>query len=160
MADVQPIPKAPPRLNKRGHPYGCDCKPCIGARNRRKGLAAQRRFRKQAGITTRYHGEGANEENWRTGLAEFFCIEQKSGTQLPKKIIKAYQQAELHRAIGDPRPSAAILSPEGDPDDYAVIRVKDLITLLQGQGPNNAFMIRHLARDIASIAKDIESRAT
>ncbi len=89
-----------------GHPRQCPCPRCRGGRNRRKGMAAQRKFQKAAGITTaRFRGINGNEEGWR----DYWAWEHKEGAQV-RPVITAYRryrvQVEANRAIGDNRPVA------------------------------------------------------
>lgn len=160
MSDITPLPKVPQRLNKRGHPWGCTCRPCIGSRNRRRGMEKQRKAAKSAGVKPRRVGDLGNEERYpRSGLAESFKLEHKSG-KLSKFILDAIHQIERDRAIGDPRPALVQLTPENTSTVYVVLRQDDLINALNNQGPDGAFHIRAAARDIIDLAHQIEMRAT
>lgn len=95
---------------RTGHVRGCACRPCLGGRNRRKGMNAQRAARKRMGIpTTKFVGAMGNEENWRG----YFRVEVKSGkTQNPvlNSYLKVKSQSDQHKADGDARPFAGIFT--------------------------------------------------
>lgn len=156
MSELHPHPK-PERVKKNGHPFGCNCRPCIGSRNRRKGLKAQRIARKQAGVESHRWGDGGNEETWtRTGLGEHFQIEVKSGGQVPKKVTDAIAQAQGAKAIGDTRPAATMWVPAGSTRAIFVGYVDDLTTILAAQGPTQNGRIKMTARTIKRLADEIE----
>lgn len=161
MSDYNPAFPKPKRLNKRGHEWGCKCRSCIGSRNRRNGLDAQRKAAKEAGVVSHRHGDMGNEETFtRTGLAAFFAIEVKSGVQVPKFIPSAFAQAAAAKAIGDPRATACVVVPKDSQDPLFVCRVADLVDAFDSQGPTNSYNIRSLARKLESLAKEIGGLAS
>ena len=94
-----------------GHVRGCLCRQCQGARNRRKGLAAQRVARRQLGVPdAKVRAALSDEEAWR---GPFRC-EVKSGKivqSLTARFLAAEAQAEASRAVGDPRPFLFVAMP-------------------------------------------------
>lgn len=89
---------------RTGHIRGCPCPRCMGGRNRRNGLNAQRGFAEVVGIKRQPRKE-TNEENWRAA----FRFEVKSGAQARPAItafLKAKKQADASLAYGDARPFA------------------------------------------------------
>lgn len=139
-----------PRLNKNGHPYGCTCRPCLGARSRRKGMAAQRAVAKTLGVEARYRGELANEENWRH---PWFRLETKSGAQVPKSFTNAYEQAEQAAAIGDSRATAVVYVPLQGPE-LIVMRLQDFKQFADQQGPSNTSRLKEALRSISKLADE------
>lgn len=95
-----------------GHVRGCTCPRCQGARNRRKGLAAQRVARRALGVPdAKVRAALSNEEAWRGP----FRAEVKSGKivqSLTARFLAAEAQAEASRAVGDPRPFCFVAMPE------------------------------------------------
>lgn len=95
-----------------GHVRGCTCPRCQGARNRRKGLAAQRVARRQLGVPdAKVRAALSDEEAWRGP----FRVEVKSGAQvrpLATRFLAAEAQAEASHATGDPRPFMFVAMPE------------------------------------------------
>ena len=94
-----------------GHVRGCTCPRCQGARNRRKGLAAQRVARRALGVPdARVRAALSDEEAWRGP----FRAEVKSGKQvqsLTARFLAAERQAEASHAVGDPRPFLMVAMP-------------------------------------------------
>jgi hypothetical protein len=137
VTDVTPRLKADPapcecgcgsigRPTKTGHPRQCPCPRCRGGRNRRKGMTAQRRFQKAAGIKqARFRGINGNEEGWR----DYFNWEHKEGRQVGP-VITAYRrcrkQVEANRARGDNRPIAVGASYDGE--QVVIVRATDWAT--------------------------------
>lgn len=102
-----------PLANGELHVRGCKCRPHMGSRNRRSGMAAQRKFQKQAGIKqASWRGANGNEESWR----DYWRFEVKSGGQV-RPAVTAYlrqrQQADANRPVGDVRPFAAGMTYSG-----------------------------------------------
>jgi len=103
-----------PRKNPEGHIRSCNCRRCLGQRNRRKGLNKQRAARKRlgAGPSTKF-GDG-NEENWSDRL---FANEVKAGHQI-RPATTAWTRIETQvlrnqAAIGAIRkPCRAVLMPD------------------------------------------------
>jgi len=99
------------------------CRPCLGRRNRRKGMAKQRVARKALGVPdTRFHGQLANEENWR-GI---FRGEVKAGQQvkaMTTRFLAAEKQSDQNKAIGDTRPFAFVAMPDGSTDGLVCVRL-------------------------------------
>src|SRR5258708_5302760 len=120
VPDVTPLPKPnrAKRLKKNGHPYRCNCRSCIGSRNRRKGMQKQRDVAKALGLKADYHGQLGNEENWRS---PYFRCEVKSGLQVPRKLVQAYEQSRVNKASGDTRPVITVWIPEGYGRDDAIL---------------------------------------
>lgn len=139
-----------PRLNKNGHPWGCTCRPCLGARSRRKGMAAQRKVAKTLGLEANYQSELAHEEAWRH---EAFRVEVKSGAQVPKSFTNAYEQAEQAAAIGDTRATAVIYVPLQGPE-LIVMRLQDFKVFADTQGPSNTNRLKETLRSIAKLADE------
>lgn len=98
---------------------GCDCPRCRGKRNRQRGDSKARRARKVLAIP------GANsrhEENWSGALR----IEVKAGGIVApafSAFLKAEQQSEAQRPVGDHRPFAAVFQPDGTSDGVLVCRL-------------------------------------
>lgn len=149
---VSPLPK-PQRLNKNGHEYGCKCPSCRGARNRRSGLAKQRKVAKALGVAPKFVGQLGNEESW--GLDDWAC-EVKSGGAVPKKVTDAFAQAEAAKAIGDPRPTLTVWCPSNSSQMLVVCRLEDFLAAIRNEGPTNAYEIRSLCRNLRSLADQIE----
>ncbi len=91
------------RLLRSGHVRGCSCPRCRGGRNRKTGVALQRRFAKTAGIEQPKHrSQMGNEEN----LRDVTRWEIKSGRQVDRTVSlfeAARDQSEVSRALGDHR---------------------------------------------------------
>lgn len=137
-----PFPKiGSKRINKRGHESSCRCPSCQGARNRRKGMEAQRKVAKTLGLEARYRGALANEENWQAAL----CLEVKSLTKPPAIFTKAYAQAEAARATGDTRPVAVVIAPAGQPE-LIMMQLTDFLALQSSAGPDKTFALKGLLR--------------
>jgi hypothetical protein len=102
-----------PRTKKNGHEVGCTCRPCLGARSRRKGLSKQRAARKALGVPpTRNRSQSSNEENWR----HEFRVECKAGQQvnaIATRFLLAEKQADQNKAEGDPRRMMMVAMPDG-----------------------------------------------
>jgi hypothetical protein len=96
------------------HPRGCNCRPCIGRRNRREGLRKQREARKRLGVPANKFGD-SNEERWADQL---WSTEVKSGSGL-RPVLTAWLKAEAQIAAnqadhGDRhRPPRVVLMPAG-----------------------------------------------
>jgi hypothetical protein len=113
------------------HERGCACRSCIGRRNRRKGLRKQRIARKVLGVPdARFHGQLANEENWRAN----WRVEVKSGAQvgpIATRFLAAERQADANKAIGDPRPFMMVAMPDDwGSEGIVLIRLSDLRGIL------------------------------
>lgn len=89
------------------------CRSCLGRRNRRKGKRKQTAAARAAGVpTARFHGQNADEENWRA----CFRAEVKSGKQvqsLAARFLAAEKQSDGSRAVGDNRPFLFVAMPDG-----------------------------------------------
>lgn len=115
------------RRRPLNHVRGCPCKRCQGKRNRTKGDSKARQARKTlglAGVNSRH------EEHWGGPLR----IEVKSGSfakPVATKYYLARAQSEAHRPIGDTRPFVLVVMPDGTSEGLAVIRLKDLATLVE-----------------------------
>lgn len=110
---VEGTPKRKASKDSLHHAHLCKCRSCIGTRNRRGGMKAQRKFQKEAKIKqAAWRGANGNEESWR----DPFRWELKSGAQV-RPAVTAYlrqrQQAEANRPVGDVRPFAAGMSYSG-----------------------------------------------
>lgn len=110
--------------NKWGCVRGCDCRRCLGRRNRRKGLAKQRTARKALGVGSQKFGD-ANEENWSDDL---FRNEVKAGKQVAPATnawLKIERQVDSNRPdFGDDgRPCRATLMPDGWSDGLVMVRL-------------------------------------
>lgn len=110
---------------KNGHVRRvCNCKKCQGGRNRQRGLSKQRQAKKQLGIpSNRFHTKDGNEENWLGP----FRVEVKSGQRVGhEKFLKAEQQSENNRAIGDTRPFIYVAMPSGmGSEGFVTMRLSD-----------------------------------
>lgn len=154
---VFPIEK-PERRQKNGHPLRCGCRSCIGRRNRRQGLRAQRRAAKQAGIESRRWGDMGNEESFtRTGLGELFALEMKSG-QVPKFFERAIDQANLARAIGDPRSPACVVTPKGQTRSIFVCYTEDLLGVIQAHAVDARASLRRKLHQAAQNILEVEKK--
>lgn len=144
--DLNPLSKeaqlarSPGRENKPCETTGkpkrsCDCKPCVGARSRRKGKNAQREIKKglerifgvSAGPTV---ASTADEENWRLPVR----VEAKSGRYAAAvgtfyRLTKA--QSDAKKDIGDTRPFIGAARVDGETDPLYVIRGSQLEQLFQ-----------------------------
>lgn len=111
------------REGNEGCTRGAPCRPCLGRRNRRKGLAKQRKARKALGVPdSRFHGQLGNEENWR-GI---FRAEVKAGQQvkaMTTRFLMAEKQSDANKAIGDSRPFAFVAMPDGTSDGLVCVRL-------------------------------------
>ncbi len=105
------------------HPRGCDCRPCMGKRNRRSGLTKQRAARQLLGVPlTKLASMSSNEENWR----HRFRIEVKSGLQVKAmytRFLGAEKQAGANKADGDPRGFMFVAMPKDTSDGLVCIRL-------------------------------------
>lgn len=142
--EVEPITKEDQlfdaRREAKENPHGrlCKCRSCIGRRNRRKGKAKQRPGRKALehiyGVQAKWSGRNANEETWDHLPLK---VEAKSGKQVAPaaRIIRlAENQIEATRAIGDIRPAAVLLMPDGMSDGYFVCRISQLGQIIDAAG--------------------------
>ena len=114
------------RATSNGHVRGCTskCAKCRGRRNRTKGR------RKQAAAV---RGLGIPRSNLSPGHEEFLGgtvrVEVKSGAQVKPawtRFRKSEQQSEAARAIGDHRPFAEVLMPDGESDGLVQTRLSSL----------------------------------
>lgn len=121
MTDVQPNFKEP---RPERHPRGCSCRPCIGRRNRRSGLAKQRVARKALGIEPNKFGD-SHEERWADQL---FANEVKSGKQCGP-VANWWRRVEAQvlaneASHGDRRrPVRAVAMPSDWSDGLVVVRL-------------------------------------
>lgn len=104
----------------------CVCGPCKGARNRRKGQRKQREVRKVLNLKPeKWSGRTGNEETWNASNLRF---EVKSGKQvepIATRYVKARNQADAARAVGDNRPFAFVAAPDGSAP-LVVVRADEL----------------------------------
>jgi hypothetical protein len=117
-----------------GHPRECDpseCAVCRNGQNRKQGMAAQRKARKTMGVPgSHMEATLGNEENWRHPL---FRMEVKAGAQVQPiltRYLAAETQAEVSKAIGDPRPLVLIAMPDDFGDGLVVLRSSTWATLV------------------------------
>lgn len=107
----------------------CTCGSCRGSKNRTSGLKAQRKARKALRLNPeRYRSKEGNEESWRAALR----IEVKSGAQanpVATRYVKARNQSDAARAIGDTRSFAALFIPDGSAP-LLVVRVDELYDIV------------------------------
>lgn len=103
----------------------CTCGPCVGRRSKRKGQRKQREVRKALALKPeRWKGREGNEESWTAALR----VEVKGGKQVEpvnRWYVKARNQSDLAKAIGDPRPFAFVAAPDGT-SPLIVIRTDEL----------------------------------
>lgn len=101
---------------------GCVCRRCLGRRSRSKGDTKALKARKALGIP------GANtrhEEHLGGGVR----WEAKAGAQVKPMwtaFLKAEQQSEQVRAMGDTRPFVMTAAPDGDSDQLFACRLSVL----------------------------------
>ncbi len=104
-----------PLAGKRGHVRGCPCPQCMGARNRKKGHAAQNVAQKALGVPRRKWGD-THEERWEDA---YFANEVKAGAQVgPVKNWWRRVEAQVLHAeadFGDRRRSVRAVAM---PDDF------------------------------------------
>lgn len=155
--DVDPLCVRPlGHERKHQHRRGCDCRPCIGRRNRRNGLEAQRRTFKAAGGTAKWRGQMANEERWESfEWAPMIRWEKKSGKQVPAWVLSAIAQVEAAHDMGLYRPGL-VIEPEGTKTDYCLVRLDDLknqcMALAEvGQGYKLKEHLRIIERELAAM---------
>lgn len=103
----------------------CTCRSCVGKRSRRKGQRKQREVRKALNLKSeRWKGREGNEESWTAALR----VEVKGGKQVEsvnRWYVKARQQSDAAKAIGDTRPFAFVAAPDGT-SPLIVVRTDDL----------------------------------
>lgn len=103
------------------HVKNCNCRQCLGKRNRTKGDSKARKARKALGIG------GANtrhEEHWGGAIR----IEVKAGKQVQPiytRFLMAEQQSKNGSALGDIRPFAMVAMPEGTSDGIVLMRLSE-----------------------------------
>lgn len=113
---------------KNGHvARKCSCASCRNGNNRRRGMTAQRAFQKAAGIKQAVHRSiNGNEEAWR----DFFRWEHKADGRHAKPVVTSFlsmeAQANLAKAVGDPRPMAAGVTYNGV--RLVIVRAEDWAT--------------------------------
>ncbi len=122
------VPDGFPKLDKATRPWVCrmgiaactrtkPCHSCRGRRNRDRGRVKQRvgvkLIEQQFDISFGdFRGQRAHEENMRGSIR----LEAKSGAQCgpaATRFKKSEEQSEAARPVGDLRPFAEILMPEG-----------------------------------------------
>ena len=116
--------KKPNRAGIRCVKRDCKCASCRGRANKRKGQ------RKQASAVTAL---GIPRSSIHPGHEEFLPgslrVEVKAGAQI-KPAVTAYlrceAQSEAERPIGDHRPFAAVMMPDGTKDGLVVVRLSNL----------------------------------
>lgn len=102
------------------------CRPCLGARNRRKGLRKQREARKALGVAPSHKFGDANEENWSDAM---FANEVKSGKQIGPAVTA---WARIENQVLDNqadhgsmrKPVRAVLMPDGWPAGEGLVVVR------------------------------------
>lgn len=120
-----------------GRPWSCPkgdesctrakpCRPCLGARNRRKGLRKQREARKALGVAPSHKFGDANEENWSDAI---FANEVKAGKQVGPAVtawnrIEAQVHANEPDVGGRHKPVRAVLMPDGWPKGEGLVMVR------------------------------------
>lgn len=117
-------PKRPNRAGVRCV-RGCTCPSCRGRANKRKGQ------RKQAAAVTAL---GIPRSSIHPGHEEFLPgslrVEVKATKREAGPVMTAYlrceSQSEAERPIGDHRPFAAVMMPEGTKDGLVVVRLSNL----------------------------------
>lgn len=106
-----------------------NCPACRGFKNRTSGLKAQRKARKALRLQPeKFRGREGNEESWRAALR----IEVKSGSNanpVATRYVKARNQSDAARAIGDTRSFAALFIPDGSAP-LLVVRVDELYDIV------------------------------
>ena len=112
-------------ITNQRHVRGCVCNRCMGARNRRKGLAKQRTARKQLGVQASNKFGDANEENWKGSL---FANEVKAGKQIQPAVtawlrIEAQVMSNQSDFGSLRKPTRAVLMPDGWSDGLVMVRL-------------------------------------
>lgn len=104
----------------------CTGPKCRGARNRRKGQRKQREVRKVLNLKPeKWAGRTGNEETWNASNLRF---EVKSGKQVEPvatRYVKARNQADAARAVGDTRPFVFVAAPDST-TPLLVVRADEL----------------------------------
>lgn len=125
--------KRPWRDGSRCVARRCSCRRCIGRQAGAKGRRKQSKAATALGIPRSSIHPG-HEEHFGGALR----VEIKSGKRDTGPGFTAYlrceAQSEIHRAIGDHRPFAAVLMPEGTSDGLFQCRVSklpDVVAALQ-----------------------------
>lgn len=110
--------------NGRRHVRGCACRVCLGRRNKRKGSSKQAKAVTALGIPRTSLHPGHEEF-----LGGTIRVEVKAGAQT-KPAWTRYRlceaQSEAQRPIGDHRPFAAVLMPDGESDGLVLVRLSAL----------------------------------
>lgn len=102
------------------------CRPCLGARNRRKGLRRQREARKALGVAPSHKFGDANEENWGDAL---WANEVKAGKQIGP-AVNAWSRIEQQVLSNEAdhgsqrKPVRAVLMPDGWPSGEGLVVVR------------------------------------
>lgn len=102
------------------------CRPCLGARNRRKGLRKQREARKALGVAPSNKFGDANEERWGDHL---FANEVKAGKQIGPAVT-AWTRIEKQVRSNEPdvggmhKPVRAVLMPDGWAKGEGIVMVR------------------------------------
>lgn len=123
--DVTPLPKVTRPWECKKGDESCTrkapCRSCLGRRNRRKGQVAQRMARKVTGVPqTQFHGQLANEENYRDPHFRWECKAGAQAGPVGTRFTASEGQADGNKAIGDFRPFAAQFVPPGWAGDCIV----------------------------------------
>lgn len=105
----------------------CQCRSCIGRKNRAKGKAGERAARKALGLREeRWRGRTANEETWTSALR----VEVKSGGSMANPVQLRYDkmrgQSDAAKPEGDARPFVGVVKADGHSDVIVLVKGSDL----------------------------------
>ena len=101
-----------------------------GLKNKNKGRRKQNLARKKLMIPdAKFRSQMGHEENWGGNIR----VEVKAGAQVKPiwtKYIKAKEQSEENKRIGDSRPFMFVAMPDGTSNGLVVIELDDIVNIV------------------------------